>query len=405
MRIAVIGAGAAGVVSAWLLDRAHHVVLYERAPIAGGHVRTLGANVAWDGPPGLHLDAGVIELERKNFPTVLRVLERLGVPLREVVGATTLLDRDGWRWWTPGAHEGQPMGVRAVEELKLWWLYPRYLRFLARVRRAALADRTLEDLVGEEPFGRWLKLLTTYAWSHPVAEVGDVAAELAGPMLDRFIHSEGWYAVVGGTYRWVAAALADRRGALHLGVSVRARRTEDGVLVTHPDGTVARFDALVLAIPPHAAAAVLEDPTDAERAAIGMCRGITARVLVHDDDGPYRRRAQTVRTEFDCFDLGPGRGGYNADLRALCGVPDADPRPYGLAYGLDDEIDPARIILPVTHEVPRFDRAFVAARERLGPGDGRTLWAGAWRYEGLHEGAFRSAVDVAERLGVRVSER
>jgi predicted NAD/FAD-binding protein len=405
MRIVVIGAGAAGVAAAWLLDRDHHVALYEAAPVPGGHIRTLGGNVAWDGPADLRLDAGVIELECKNFPTVFQILQRLGVPLREVVGATTLFGRDGARWWTPGAHAGQPAGARALEELKLWWLYPRYLRFVARARRGDLAGRTLDDLVSDEPFGRWLKLLTTYAWSHPVAEVGDVPAELAAPMLDRFIHSDAWYAVVGGTWAWVEAALADRRGPLHLGVRVTVRRGPDGVEVHHPDGTVARFDAVILAIPPHAAAAVLADPTPTERDALAACGSYEARVVVHDDDGPYRRRGHVVRTEFDCFDLGPGVGGYNACLRGLCGVPASDPRPYGLAYGLGDEIDPDRVLAEVTHVVPRFDRAFLAARDRLGPGDGRTLWAGAWRHDGLHEGALRSAVEAAERLGVRLNER
>lgn len=149
MRIAVIGAGAAGVAAAWLLDRAHHVVLYEAARVPGGHIRTLGGNVAWDGAADLRLDAGVIELECKNFPTVFRVLQRLSVPLREVVGATTPLGRDGARWWTPGAHAGQPAGARALEELKLWWLYPRYLRFVARARRGDLTGRTLDDLVSD----------------------------------------------------------------------------------------------------------------------------------------------------------------------------------------------------------------------------------------------------------------
>ena len=47
MRIAVIGGGASGMVTAYLLDQqGHHVTVFERQPILGGHIRTLNKNVA-----------------------------------------------------------------------------------------------------------------------------------------------------------------------------------------------------------------------------------------------------------------------------------------------------------------------------------------------------------------------
>ena len=57
MRIAIIGGGSAGLVTAHLLDGVHEVTLFEREPILGGHVRTLNRNVACDLDPELILDA------------------------------------------------------------------------------------------------------------------------------------------------------------------------------------------------------------------------------------------------------------------------------------------------------------------------------------------------------------
>jgi uncharacterized protein len=46
MKIAVIGGGASGMVSAYLLDKqGHHVTVFERQPMLGGHIRTLNKNV------------------------------------------------------------------------------------------------------------------------------------------------------------------------------------------------------------------------------------------------------------------------------------------------------------------------------------------------------------------------
>ena len=93
MRVAIVGAGAAGLVTAWLVSERHDVAVYERAPIVGGNVRTLGGNVPWSSDE--RVDAGVIELERTRFPTVFRLLGRLGVQLVRVPGTTTLFPRSG----------------------------------------------------------------------------------------------------------------------------------------------------------------------------------------------------------------------------------------------------------------------------------------------------------------------
>ena len=46
MKIAVIGGGASGMATAYLLDKqGHQVTVFERQPILGGHIRTLNKNV------------------------------------------------------------------------------------------------------------------------------------------------------------------------------------------------------------------------------------------------------------------------------------------------------------------------------------------------------------------------
>ena len=95
MRVAIVGAGAAGLTAAHLLDPHHDVVLFERQPIVGGHVRTLGGNVARPDLGSTRLDAGVIEFESINFPTVMRLFARLGLRPEPVPGDTTFIGDDG----------------------------------------------------------------------------------------------------------------------------------------------------------------------------------------------------------------------------------------------------------------------------------------------------------------------
>src|SRR5579871_5747833 len=74
-RIAVIGAGAAGLTAAYLLQRRHEVTLYEKKLHLGGHAHTI---ILDHGPDaGVALDVGFMVLNRRNYPTMYRLLGQL----------------------------------------------------------------------------------------------------------------------------------------------------------------------------------------------------------------------------------------------------------------------------------------------------------------------------------------
>lgn len=399
MRIAVIGAGAAGLVTAWRLERVHEVVVYERAPIVGGHVRTLGRNVAWELP--IHLDAGVIEFDLRLFPTVHRILRELKVGLTPVPGPTTLFPRKGARYYSPGGSLDArlPMRAWAANELRLRTLLWGYLKMELR-RRRSLRQVRLDQVLGDDIFGRWLGLLTMYAYSTPYEQVGGLSAELAVPMLRRFLTADTWVGIVGGTFSYQAKLLEQIRGPIHCNARVSVRRLGGFVELTHEDGSTARFDAVVLACPPHRVLEVLADADESERRRFAGFSGLTAKVQIHGDDGMYRRRHATYASEFDVFELPGGRGGYNARLDRLCSVPASWPARPGLAFGMEQEIDPAKVYARVEHDVARYDVPGMCHRDEVQATQGRrhTWFAGAWLGDGLHEGAFTSAEAVAHAL-------
>ena len=78
MKIAVIGGGAAGVMTAHLLDEAHDVSLFEKQALLGGNIRTLGKNLPFptqrEKESSIFLDSGVIEFESQPGRTIFRVL-------------------------------------------------------------------------------------------------------------------------------------------------------------------------------------------------------------------------------------------------------------------------------------------------------------------------------------------
>jgi len=76
-RIAIIGAGVAGLSAAWLLSRRHEVVLYEANDWLGGHANTVDVECP-EGP--IAVDTGFIVYNPGNYPNFTALLDHLMVP-------------------------------------------------------------------------------------------------------------------------------------------------------------------------------------------------------------------------------------------------------------------------------------------------------------------------------------
>ena len=75
-RIAVIGAGIAGLASAWLLSRHHAVTLFEADPRPGGHTHTVDVTLEGHTHP---VDTGFLVFNDRTYPNLLALFAELGV--------------------------------------------------------------------------------------------------------------------------------------------------------------------------------------------------------------------------------------------------------------------------------------------------------------------------------------
>ncbi|MFW2388918.1 MAG: FAD-dependent oxidoreductase [Polyangiales bacterium] len=406
MRIAIIGGGSAGLVTAHLLDRVHEVTVFEKAPILGGHVRTLNGNVRSDLDPDIVLDAGVIEFERHNFPTLMRLFDSLGCEKRLVLGTTTFWTHDGKHHLSAGSirRADEPVIERLRHRIDLMSVQLQGLRFnkRAELREDELRRLTLGDLLTDSHADRWAALLATYAYSIPYERVRDTPAGLTVPMLRAFQQAEQWVSLRGGSWDYLRRIVERFSGTIHTEAKIASvARHERGVTLRLASGESVDFDSVVFAAPPDQFLELLADPSEAEMRRFGSWRANHVHTLVHHDPSVYTRRGVAVKTEFDVIETSRSSGGYNCHLNRLCGLPEDEPRDFGLAFGIDDWIDPAKIILRQEHHTP--DYCVEAHRWHLEVsqtnGENRTFHVGAWLRDGLQEGAVTSALAVSELLG------
>jgi len=189
-------------------------------------------------------------------------------------------------------------------------------------------------------------------------------AGLTIPMLRAFEHAEAWVSLRGGSWDYLGRIVES---------------------LAPPDQTLA----------------LLEDPTEAERRRFAAWRANHIHTLVHHDRSVYSRRGLELMTEFDVIETGPGKGGYNCYLNALCGVPENEERAFGLAFGIDSWIDPVKVVLRQEHHTPDYTVESQRWHHEVSAtnGENHTFHVGAWLGDGLQEGAVTSAVAVSQLLG------
>lgn len=419
MKIAIIGGGGSGMVTAYLLDQSgHDVTVFERQPTLGGHICTLNKNVQPNHSDCTEiLENGVLEFP-SAFHNFLALMQQLEVELEQVdIGSGLFLSKAGPEGGRKSGHilSGSLIrknftGLRRwLEYWRLDKLYARSAGFWVRMqfpKEQDFYDQPLsQHLPGRYLRNTWLKLLTMYSYSIPFELIDNFPAELAIPALRQYIFAK-WFRIKGGVYTYIEKILARFGGKVYLNTEIKSiTRSEQGVTLELTDATqleaIQAFDRVVFATPPDQVLKLLADPTANESKRFSRWRANHIQSILHSDTAMYEPYGIQAHGEFDFFHTDKGWG-YNAELNQLCGLPsgtEAEQR-YNLAFNLDSLIDPKKILHIQEHHTPLYTtKAFHYRDEVIATnGENNTYFAGAYLADGLHEGAVTSAMRVADLI-------
>ncbi len=404
MRIAIVGGGASGMTTAYLLDKqGHHVTVFERQPMLGGHIRTLNKNVKPNQSNCSEmLESGVLE-----FPTVFHsfvaLMQELGIELKPVRIGSALFPKDGSPFLSGVMIEKNFTGIRRlIEYLRFDTLYARSVGLWLEARFAEmedLYDQPLSKYVKNQSTSNvWLKLLTMYSYSMPFERIDNFPAELAIPMLRDYL-AVHWLRVEGGVYSYIEKILERFKGDVLLNAEIaHISRSSDVVKIERSNSEMQEFDKVVFATPPDQVMALLADPTDTEVKRFSSWKANDATTTVHQDTSMYDDHGIRHPSEFDFFQT-DSRWGYNGYLNQLCGI--SSPQHYFLSFQLEEVIAKDRILHVQQHHTPLYDTESFRYRDEVVAtnGENNTYHAGAYLGDGLHEGAISSAFRVAQLIG------
>ncbi|WP_329425558.1 NAD(P)/FAD-dependent oxidoreductase [Streptomyces sp. NBC_01268] len=413
-KVAVVGAGVAGLTAAYVLAAACRVTLYEADGRLGGHAHT--RELAGPGGRAIAVDSGFIVHNERTYPTLLRLFRELGIGTQDAeMSMSVRCDGCGLEY----------AGARGVAGLfaSRAALRARYLRLLAEVpvfhRRARrLLDRggrsglTFGDFLREGGFSPYFVShfalpLVAAVWSCPARTV------LAYPAayLFTFLRHHGllsvtgspqWKTVTGGSSAYVAAVSRHVQRVRTASPVDTVRRTGRGALITTRDGAAEAYDAVVVATHPDQALRMLADPTADETRLLGAFRYERNPTVLHTDASllprsPRARASWNYRMTGCAPSAAPVRVSY--DMERLQRLPAGSG--YVVTLGGDDGVAADRVVERMVYEHPVYTPVSVAARRELPRlSTGVTAYAGAWHGWGFHEDGCRSGVAAARSLGV-----
>lgn len=408
-RVAIVGAGIAGLGAAHRLAERCQVTLFEAEPRLGGHARTV---MAGRGTP-IAVDTGFIVFNRHTYPNLCALFEAINAPVKKSdMSFSACIDGGRIEY---GVHD---LATLFAQQRNL--LRPSFLRMAADIARfnriAAKPDEgdgvSLGQWLAANKFGEgfrdnYILPLAGAIWSASPAQMLSFPAQtLLGFFRNHHLLSLTdrieWWTLDGGSREYVSrleASLRTRGVSIRLGAPVAGvRRSAPGAEIVVRGEAPEAFDAVVLACHADQALAMLADPAEDETRVLGALRYSKARVVLHDDVRQMPRRRACWASWNALRDSKSGESAVTYWMNKLQSLPESTPL-FATLNPLTP-IPDERVFDAADFSHPIFDRAAIEAQGALPALQGvrDTYFCGAYARHGFHEDGLASGLAAANRL-------
>jgi predicted NAD/FAD-binding protein len=408
VRIGIIGGGAAGLVTAWLLQQEHEVCLFEKQDRLGGHAHTI--DLGQDGQT-VPIDAGFeFFMDRSTYPIFHRLLSKLDVPVRPFPASMTVYNPGGGRPillppWREGRLIWSAVSPSTFGDLfRLRKFLAQAARFLAAPDSSLTVRQYLDDLRLPPALRR--NLVYPLLLGQFCMEPEDFDRCLARDVLKytSYLGPGGLsppklFEIQGGTRAYITRLAASlKRTRIVTGAEIRRIHALDQEYCLGP---TYRCDQVVVATNARVASELLSELGAARDLADALsCVGYyRTEIAIHGDrrwmpENP--RHWSVINFRYD---------GRHSSISVW--KPWRSRRPVFRSWISFDHQVPDPLYARVTYEHPRGDPVYYRVQQmiRQVQGNGGLWFAGSYICDiDSHESAVRSAIAVARGMGASIPE-
>ncbi|MBK2093270.1 NAD(P)/FAD-dependent oxidoreductase [Francisella philomiragia] len=412
-KVAVIGSGISGLAISYLLKEKYDITLYEKNNYYGGHARTLEVN-------STPVDTGFIVFNYDTYYHLSRLFKHLDVPVAESNMSFGVSIKNGKFEY----------GSSSIKSLFAQWsniFRPSYYKMIKdilkfnKISRQHLENNTLDENISLAEYlesinvgncfkDYYLLAMGACIWSTPLEKMYDFPAL----SFIRFFDNHGlltttkpvqWYTVKGGSKVYVDKIITQLKSAnvKFAPQATNVTRTHK-TLITDINNNTIEYDKVIFACHSNEVLELLGDADSDEKKLISAIKYQPNSVILHTDASimPKRKAAWSswnylsaeTKDKRDVVSLSY----WMNNLQPLDTNID-----YFVTVNPDQKPDPQKIINEHTFDHPVFDKKAIQAQKDFDKIQGlnNTYYCGAYLRYGFHEDGILSAVNVANKLGIK----
>ena len=404
MKIAVVGAGIAGIAAADRLSKTNDVRLYESKGRLGGHTDSQSVML---GERIYSIDTGFVVFNEDHYPQFSNWLNDLQVSSRRAPMSFSYecsKSRISYATASLKSLFAQRGSLFSIEHLRMIANMRHFFRNAERLIHAS-GDQPIGEFLAVAGYGKrfidcYVAPICSALWSY---DKDDALAmplrHVIGFMQNNRLMSVGkapqWRVITGGSSRYVEAFEKQFTGSIHLDSEPLLVRRGEGSPQLHDALGWQDFDAIVLACPPDQVLQLLDDATATEADILNSFRYRENRVVLHSDER-YMPSAKDLWSSWNALaeeeGANPSVTYWMNQLQSIRG--------QNFFITNNPCQDPVRIWAERKYRHTLFDKNTLDAQaklERIDSKDG-VFFCGAYRGYGLHEDGFKSGIDAAEKV-------
>lgn len=414
-KIAIVGAGVAGISAAHYISKKHNVTLYEANNRLGGHsntVRVKTANITQD------IDTGFIVFNTPNYPNFNRFLNELNVESQESDMSFSFYDPDAPFYYASTGLSGLFAQKQNLLNPKFYKLVSDIQRFNKIAKQFLQREKspllTMKDFLIQHQFSdtfttSYLLPMGAAIWSCSYKQILKFPAInflkfWENHQLITLSKRPTWRTVTGGSIQYINAFKKAFTGKIEQDNAVtRIRRNNDQVIIETANGPAQTFDQVVIATHADQVLALLDHASPEEKKLFSKWSYSKNTVHLHTDHSmlPPNPNAwaswnyifNPKEPEKVCVSYYMNRlQNLNGDTHYLVTLNTS--RPIKEEHILKE--------IHYTHPIYTFDSMATQKEIHRLSGENNTFYCGSYLGYGFHEDAITSAVNVAKKLGVQL---